>query len=99
MSNRCRGKSELSLNQVNSLLDNLAQGFDNDQKKAVLTKMVNSTTVNEQKWLIKVILKDLKIGIGHEVILRSYHKEAVDLYNSTSDLKEVFTQLDLARTG
>jgi DNA ligase-4 len=56
--------------------------------------MLNSTTMNEQKWLVRVILKDLKIGIGHEVILRSYHKDAVDLYNSTSDLKEVFAQLE-----
>ena len=73
MQNRCRGKSELSLEQVNSLLDDLAKGFDHTQKKIVLTKLLNSTTVNEQKWLVRVILKDLKIGIGHEVILRSYH--------------------------
>ena len=76
------------------MLDDLARSIDHSEKKVVVTKMLNSTTMNEQKWLVRVILKDLKIGIGHEVILRSYHKEAVDLYNSTSDLKEVFTQLE-----
>jgi DNA ligase-4 len=47
----------------------------------------------EQKWLVRIILKDLKIGIGHDIILKNYHSEALDLFNSTSDLKEVFNQL------
>jgi hypothetical protein len=37
MSNRCRGKSELSLVRVNSLLDDLAKGTDHAEKKAVVT--------------------------------------------------------------
>lgn len=37
MNNRCRGKSELSLARVNSLLDDLAKGIDHAQKKAVVT--------------------------------------------------------------
>ena len=45
--------------------------------------------------MIRIILKDLKIGLSHTVILKHYHKEAVDLFNSTSDLLEVFTQIDL----
>ncbi len=39
------------------------------------------------------MLKDLKIGVGHEVILKNYDPDALNLYNSTSDLKEVFVQL------
>jgi len=39
------------------------------------------------------VLKDLKIGVGHEVILKNYDPDALNLYNSTSDLKEVFVQL------
>ena len=73
------------------MLDDLAKAFDTAQKKSVVTKLLNSTSLNEQKWIVRIILKDLKIGISHEAILRRYHSDAVDLFNSTSDLKEVFT--------
>lgn len=48
----------------------------------------------EQKWLLRIILKDMKISLGHEIILRNYHQDALDLFNSTSDLKEVFEQIE-----
>jgi len=47
----------------------------------------------ELKWLTKIILKDLKLGIGHETLLKMYHPHAVDLFNATSDLKQVFGQI------
>ena len=48
----------------------------------------------ELKWITRIILKDMKLGIGHETILKNYHKHAVDIFNSTSDLKAVFTQVE-----
>ena len=48
----------------------------------------------EIKWITKIILKDLKIGIGHETIFKMYHPHALDLFNATSDLKAVFEQVD-----
>ena len=48
----------------------------------------------ELKWLTRIILKDMKLGIGHETVLKNYHKHAVDIFNATSDLKAVFTQVD-----
>lgn len=38
-------------------------------------------------------LKDLKIGIGYETILKSYHPDALELFNATSDLRAVFEEL------
>ena len=40
-----------------------------------------------------MILKDLKIGLGHETVLKNYHPDALDLYNVTSDMREVFREL------
>lgn len=48
----------------------------------------------ELKWITKVILRDLKLGIGHESILKMYHRHAIDIFNATSDLKAVFDQVD-----
>jgi DNA ligase 4 len=38
-------------------------------------------------------MKDLKIGLGHETLLKHYHPDALDIYNMTSDLKKVFEEL------
>lgn len=40
-------------------------------------------------WIIRIILKDLKIGLKYEKILQLYHPDAVEYYNNTSSLKEV----------
>ena len=66
----------------------------NEQKKQVLADLLQQTSVAEQKWLLRIILKDMKISLGHEIILRNYHQDALDLFNSTSDLKEVFEQIE-----
>lgn len=52
-------------------------------------KIVQKCTVEDFKWICKIIIKDLKIGISHEKVLRTYHPEAVDFYNYTSNLKYV----------
>lgn len=44
-------------------------------------------------WILRIILKDLKISTGADRILAHYHKDAVELYNSTSSLKEVSYEL------
>lgn len=71
----------------------MARAYDTDKKKQVLAKIVQDTTVDEQKWIVRIILKDLKAGIGHETILKSYHPDALELFNATSDLRSVFEEL------
>ena len=93
MQERCRSDNFLSVADVNGYLDELAMAVDNADKKAILAKLLNDSTLNELKWITRVILKDLKIGIGHETVLKNYHPDAVELYNVTSDLKEVFQEL------
>jgi DNA ligase-4 len=44
----------------------------------------------ELKWLSRLILKDLKLGIGHEALLKLYHPQSLEIFNATSDLKQVF---------
>merc|ERR1719383_66370 len=48
----------------------------------------------EQKWVAKVILKDLKLGFSHESVLKRFHPDAMELYNCSSMLRQV---LDVIR--
>lgn len=79
---------QISIVDVNSMLDQLSKCFDNASKENVMHQLINSTSLIEQKWLVRIILKDMKIGMSHAVVLKHYHQEAVDLFNSTSDLLE-----------
>lgn len=81
--------------QINEeFLDELAASFSNEEKLTVVKKVVPGLSIKELKWFTRIILKDLKLGIGHETILKNYHAHAVDIFNATSDLKAVFTQID-----
>jgi len=55
----------------------------------VLIELVKAMNATEQKWLIRIILKDLRNGLKHESILKAFHPSALDLYNAVSNLQEV----------
>lgn len=40
-------------------------------------------------WLIRILLKDMKLGIGQNSILNSYHPDAKELFDSNNNLKIV----------
>ncbi|WMV08590.1 hypothetical protein MTR67_001975 [Solanum verrucosum] len=39
------------------------------------------------KWIIMIILKDLKLGISEKSIFDEFHPDAEDLFNVTCDFK------------
>lgn len=45
-------------------------------------------------WLVRIILKDLKIGLKHERVLEYYHPDAVDFFNVTSSIREVCREFE-----
>lgn len=51
------------------------------------------TSAEEQKWLIRIILKDMKLGLGQSSVLDTFHPDAKDLYDVTNTLSEVGTLL------
>lgn len=44
--------------------------------------------------MVRIILKDLKIGMKHDKVLEYFHADAVDYYNATSSLKEVCKEFE-----
>jgi DNA ligase-4 len=43
----------------------------------------------EQKWLIRMLLKDMKLGLGQSRIFDIYHPDAQELYDVSNDLLKV----------
>uniref|UniRef100_A0A2N9G3C4 DNA ligase n=1 Tax=Fagus sylvatica TaxID=28930 RepID=A0A2N9G3C4_FAGSY len=83
----------LTINEVNDLLDRLASSENRAEKTSVLSTLINKTNAQEMKWIIMIILKDLKLGISEKSIFHEFHPDAEDLFNVTCDLKLVCEKL------
>ncbi|XP_063067666.1 DNA ligase 4 [Engraulis encrasicolus] len=93
---RCNNQGELTVRQVNNFLDSVAIHNGKKQKDQVrknLLHLITQTSALEQKWLIRMILKDMKLGISKETVLQVFHRDAAELYNVSTDLSKVCLQL------
>ncbi|XP_067117159.1 DNA ligase 4 [Osmerus mordax] len=93
---RCTSQGSLSIKEVNDFLDSVAMnnaGKNKDLVKKSLLHLITQSTALEQKWLIRMILKDMKLGVSKETVLQVFHPDAAELYNVTTDLDKVCRQL------
>ncbi|XP_049840177.1 DNA ligase 4-like isoform X4 [Schistocerca gregaria] len=96
LKNRCGEGRKFTVADVNSRLDALAQkhaardprGMDDE-----LTQLLTGMSEMEQKWLIRMILKDMKLGVGHIGTFNAFHPDASALYDVSNDLSKVCTLL------
>lgn len=89
---RCPDKGTLTVAEVNKFLDDVANGNASKNKVKVrqaLGQLLRQLSAREQKWLIRMIMKDLKIGLNQQSIFDLYHEDASDLYNVKMNLEKV----------
>lgn len=91
---RCPESNTMTVHEVNHYLNVIseqnARGKEGQKEvnESIKHLLVNLSAL-QLKWLIRIILKDLKIGIKEATILDAYHPDAMDLYNFTSSLEKV----------
>ncbi|XP_028751412.1 DNA ligase 4 isoform X2 [Neltuma alba] len=83
----------LTIRELNELLDKLASSESRAEKTSVLSTLIQKTNAQEMKWIVMIILKDLKLGISEKSIFHEFHPDAEDLFNVTCDLKLVCEKL------
>ncbi|KJE94264.1 ATP dependent DNA ligase [Capsaspora owczarzaki ATCC 30864] len=91
-----RPSNPLTVTDVNTLLDQLATEYMSNNRPGVkdtLRSMLFRSTAREQKWLIRIIGKDVKCGMSAQTVLKTFHQDAVDLFNVCSNLRRVCWQL------
>eukprot|EP00118_Oscarella_pearsei_P008725 m.46483 g.46483 ORF g.46483 m.46483 type:complete len:987 (+) comp33697_c0_seq3:313-3273(+) len=96
LKNRCPEKGSLTIEDVNIHLDELSRGSakkDRDGMKKALMHLLRNLSAIEQKWLIRVILKEMKLGISENSILTAFHPDALDLHNVCSNLEKICKDL------
>mmetsp|Transcript_1371 Transcript_1371/g.3683 ORF Transcript_1371/g.3683 Transcript_1371/m.3683 type:complete len:863 (+) Transcript_1371:71-2659(+) len=87
------GSSSLTIADVNAALDRIHHAGDMPEKKRQLLDLVRRASAMEQKWVVKMILKDLKLGFSHESFLKRFHPDAMELYNRSSMLRQVLDEI------
>ena len=90
---RCSKNGVLSIFHINKCLDKLNTLPDRKDKLTVLKWMLRKTTAKEQKWFVRIIIKELKIGISEKTVLNTFHPDALDLFQATSSLIKVANEL------
>lgn len=82
----------MTIAEVNRYLDEVANCNAAKKKDGVrknLLHMLKNTSAQEQKWLIRMIMKDLKMGISAQSIFSVFHQDAEELYNVKMSLEKV----------
>ena len=85
--------------QVRFIIGTLIHFFFRGDKLTIIQFFATHCSAAEQKWLARVILKDLKIGMTEKSILSVWHPQAEDLYNITNSLSRVAEELNDANVS
>ncbi|KAK2580191.1 hypothetical protein KPH14_012455 [Odynerus spinipes] len=85
-----RNKETFTIDRINTFLDDLSRTNETNNNKDELFKtLFRQISALELKWLTRIILKDLKLGVGTKKLLQVYHPEAYEFFDITSDLRKI----------
>lgn len=93
---RCEDKGQMTLEEVDEHLTAIAENYaakKHEEVERSLLTMLRNMTATEQKWLIRVLLKDMRLGIGQGTIFNAWHPDAKDLYDVNNSLEKVSVKL------
>ncbi|XP_072379503.1 DNA ligase 4 [Diabrotica undecimpunctata] len=82
-------KTYLTIQELNEGLDKLTTRKNEQEAENILMNLFKMCSPEHIRWIIRIILKDLKLGVGPNTILNCYHKDGAAFYASNSSLRKV----------
>lgn len=82
-------KTTLTVQELNIFLDDLTKRESESEAEDILMKIFKKSSPENIRWIIRVILKDLKLGVGSNSILNCYHKDGAAFYATNNSLRKV----------
>ena len=77
-------------------MDDIVDSSETEGRKAV-TKILKDLFLKmdalEQKWLVRIILKDMRLGIGETNIFNTMHPDGKDFFEVQADLRKICLKL------
>jgi DNA ligase-4 len=70
LQHRLPATSTLSIGELDRLLAELNSAVGQDKKKDVLRRLLSRTTARQQNWIVRIILRELKLGVSEKTLLK-----------------------------
>ncbi|KAL9103088.1 MAG: hypothetical protein Q9163_001828 [Psora crenata] len=83
---------QVTIDEVNDLLDALAT-TDHEGQAKVFAESYKRMNAEELLWLIRIILRQMKVGATEKTFFNIWHPDADDLFNISSNLRRVCWEL------
>ncbi|KAF9244662.1 ATP dependent DNA ligase domain-containing protein [Melanogaster broomeanus] len=87
-------EGSLSIHDLNEVLDEISRNMGKQEiQSKILQRIYNRATADEQRWIVRIVLKDMVIFVKETTVFSVFHPDAEDLFNTCSDLKKVAWEL------
>ena len=84
---------DMTIADVNELLDNLSAATGEGEVMPIMKEFYTRMNAVEMMWLIRIILKQMKVGATERTFLDIWHPDAEALFNVSSSLRRVCWEL------
>ncbi|KAL9128936.1 MAG: hypothetical protein Q9217_002490 [Psora testacea] len=82
----------MSVGEVNELLDRLATA-DHEGQAKIFAEFYKRMNAEELMWLVRIILRQMKVGATEKTFFNIWHADADGLFNISSNLRRVCWEL------
>ncbi|KAJ3642629.1 hypothetical protein Zmor_025392 [Zophobas morio] len=79
----------LTIHDINTYLDQIATRTSDTGLDDQILEIFRKLSPKNIKWLIQIILKDLKLGISDNTILNCVHEDGANFYAANNNLKKL----------
>ena len=83
----------MTIGEVNDLLDALAAAQKDEAQISILEEFYKQMNPEEMLWLIRIILRQMKVGASERTFFDIWHPDAEGLFNVSSSLRRVCWEL------
>jgi DNA ligase-4 len=87
------GVGDMSIAEVNILLDKLSDEQKEEGQLPIFETFYNRMNADEITWLIRIILRQMKLGASEKTILDKWHPDGEALFSVSSSLRRVCWEL------
>ena len=84
---------DMSIGEVNELLDRLSAAQKDETQLPIFEEFYARMNAEEFMWLIRMILRQMKVGATEKTFFDIWHVDAESLYNVSSSLRRVCWEL------
>ena len=84
---------DLTITQVNDMLDQLSAAQKEENQLPIFDKFYRNMNADELMWLIRIILRQMKVGATEKTFFDIWHPDAETLFSVSSNLRRVCWEL------